>query len=127
MASSDRMSELFGARQTGTSSQDIEIGETQPAGGSMISKVTQEFAAIKAQIVLIDTASKGIKELTKEYNSFDGHAVKKSGSQTREELIKADVARIRKETRPVCLAAKEALKEQKKKIARYQRCRVTNA
>jgi hypothetical protein len=62
------------------------------------------------------TASKGIKELTKEYNSFDGHAVKKSGSQTREELIKADVARIRKETRPVCLAAKEALKEQKKKL-----------
>jgi len=54
--------------------------------------------------------------LTKEYNSFDGHAVKKSGSQTREELIKADVARIRKETRPVCLAAKEALKEQKKKL-----------
>ena len=54
--------------------------------------------------------------MTKEYNSFDGHAVKKSGSQTREELIKADVARIRKETRPVCLAAKEALKEQKKKL-----------
>lgn len=54
MASSDRMSELFGAQQTATSSQDIEIGVKQPAGGSMISKVTQEFAAVKAQIVLIE-------------------------------------------------------------------------
>ena len=54
MASSDRMSELFGAQQTAASSQDIEIGEKQPAGGSMISKVTQEFAAVKAQIVLIE-------------------------------------------------------------------------
>ena len=67
-------------------------------------------------LFLLSLASTGIKELTKEYNSFDGRAVKKQGSQTREELIKADVAKIRKETRPVCLQAKEALKVQKEKL-----------
>ena len=62
------------------------------------------------------TASLGIQTLTKEYNNFDGS--KKSGAtgKTREESIKEDVTLIRKNTKPICLAAKNALKAQKEKL-----------
>jgi|TARA_B110000208_G_scaffold15866_1_gene19023 t-SNARE complex subunit (syntaxin) len=53
-------------------------------------------------------ASLGLRKLTKEYKITIDTKVKES--------IKADVVQIRAKTKPVCLAAKDALKIQKEKL-----------